>query len=44
MSYVFKPIDKSSTIIESNVVNFTQNLTFSINLIRQILFDCLLPI
>jgi len=27
MSYVFKRIDKSSTIVESNVVNYTQNLT-----------------
>ena len=26
MSYVFKPIDKSSTIVESNLVNYTQNL------------------
>ena len=25
--YVFKEIDKSSTVIESNVVNYTQNLT-----------------
>ena len=27
--YVFKEIDKSSTVIESNVVNYTQNLTTS---------------
>ena len=27
--YVFGEIDKSSTIIESNVVNYTQNLTTS---------------
>ena len=25
--YVFGEIDKSSTVIESNVVNYTQNLT-----------------
>ena len=27
MAYVFGEIDKPSTIIESNIVNFTQNLT-----------------
>ena len=27
--YVFKEIDKSSTVIESNVVNYTQNVTTS---------------
>ena len=27
MSYVFGKIDKSSTIIENNIVNYTQNLT-----------------
>ena len=25
--YVFKEIDKSSTVIESNIVNYTQDLT-----------------
>ena len=27
--YVFGEIDKSSTVIESNIVNYTQNLTTS---------------
>ena len=27
--YVFKEIDKSSTVIENNIVNYTQNLTTS---------------
>ena len=27
--HVFKEIDKSSTIIEGNIVNYTQNLTTS---------------
>ena len=29
MSYVFGEIDKSSKLIENNVVNYTQNLTNS---------------
>ena len=31
MSYVFGEIDKSSTLIENNIVNYTQNLTNSSN-------------